>query len=192
MLRYEAVNDDVLDLFGELKMKSFPELRNAKISLLFDQKKRAKGGRLELACIKRPNELIRHFTKDEAVSIEGFDYIIILDKVCWESIDDADRTRILRHELRHTYYDIESEANPYRLIDHSISDFYEEVELNRDDPKWRERIGAMTESIYEQMREDAKEQRKRAKNRPRDIHPGQMRVDEVGEKRQYKMDRGKR
>jgi hypothetical protein len=51
----------------------------------------------------------------------------------------------------------------HRLIDHSITDFYEEVDLNKDDPRWRERIATITADIYEQRKEDAK-LRKRGKH----------------------------
>jgi hypothetical protein len=152
-LRYEEVSEKVVDMLKELRVKYFPELRNAKIKALFDLKKRKSGGRLVLARILKTNDLIRHLTKDEVEAIEGYDYIITLDKLCWDSIDDADRTRILRHELRHAFFDIESENDPYKLVTHSISDFYEEVELNKDDPRWRERVGMLVEDIYAQEKE---------------------------------------
>lgn len=152
-LRYEEVSEKVMDMLRELRAKYFPELRNAKIKALFDLKKRKSGGRLVLARILKTNDLIRHLTKDEVEAIEGYDYIITLDKLCWDNIDEADRTRILRHELRHAFFDIESENDPYKLVTHSISDFYEEVELNKDDPRWRERVGMLVEDIYAQEKE---------------------------------------
>ena len=164
-LRYEEVTEEVKKLLGEVQAKHFPELKNAKIITLFDVKKRASGGRVVLGRIMRTNDLLRHLTKDEAVAIEGYDYIITLDKEGWNAIGDADRVRLLRHELRHTYYDIESESNPYRLLDHSITDFYEEVELNKDDPRWRERVATIVEDIYEQKKEDRKQERNKRKKR---------------------------
>ncbi|MGD0230641.1 MAG: putative metallopeptidase [Syntrophorhabdales bacterium] len=165
-LRYEEVTEEVQRMLHEVEAKYFPELRNAKIITLFDVKKRTSGGRVVLGRIMKTNDLLRHLTKDEAVAVEGFDYIITLDKEAWGAITDADRIRVLRHELRHTYYDIESESNPYRLLDHSISDFYEEVELNKDDPRWRERVATVVEDIYEQQKEDRKQERnKRGKRR---------------------------
>ena len=132
-LRYEEVTEEATRLLDEVETKYFPELRNAKIIMLFDLKKRSSGGRVVLGRIMRTNDLLRHLTKDEAEAIEGYDYIITLDKQAWDAIQREDRIRLLRHELRHAYFDIESEANPYRLIDHSITDFYEEVELNKDE-----------------------------------------------------------
>ena len=159
-LRYEEPTEEVKKLLREIQAKHFPELKNAKIITLFDVKKRTSGGRIVLGRIMKTNDLLRHLTKDEAVAMEGYDYIVALDKEGWNAIGDADRVRVLRHELRHAYYDIDSDSNPYRLLDHSITDFYEEVELNKDDPRWRERVAAVVEDIYEQKKEDRKQEAK--------------------------------
>ncbi|MGA3174721.1 MAG: putative metallopeptidase [Syntrophorhabdales bacterium] len=164
-LRYEEVTEDVNRMLGEVESKYFPELKNAKIITLFDLKKRMSGGRVVLGRIMRTNDLLRHLTKDEAVAVEGYDYIITLDKRGWNAIGEEDRVRLLRHELRHTYYDIESDSNPYRLVDHSISDFYEEVELNKDDPRWRERVATVLGDIYEQEKEDRKQEQNKKKRK---------------------------
>jgi hypothetical protein len=34
------------------------------------------------------------------------------------------------------------------------------VELNKDDPRWRERVAAIVEDIYEQKKEDRKQETK--------------------------------
>jgi len=162
-LRYEEATPMVLNMLKELKAKDFKELKNAKIKVLFDLKKRKSGGQIILGRIMKTNDLIRLLTKDEVEIIEGYDYIITLDKKCWDNITDEDRVRILRHELRHTHFDIESENDPYKLISHSISDFYEEVETNQKDPRWRERVGTLTEDIYEQEKEAQTEKRKKKK-----------------------------
>ncbi len=164
-LRYEEVTDDALRLLDEVQTKHFPELRNAKIIMLFDLKKRTSGGRIVLGRIMKTNDLLRHLTKNEAVAVEGYDYIITLDRQSWDAIGQEDKIRVLRHELRHTYYDIESEDNPYRLIDHSITDFYEEVDLNKDDPRWRERVATVVADIYEQIKEDKKQERNKKKKK---------------------------
>jgi len=164
-LRYEEVTEEATRLLDEVETKYFPELRNAKIIMLFDLKKRTSGGRVVLGRIMRTNDLLRHLTKDEAEAIEGYDYIITLDKQAWDAIQHEDRIRLLRHELRHAYFDIESEANPYRLIDHSITDFYEEVELNKDDPRWRERVATVVADIYEQQKEERKQERSKKRKK---------------------------
>jgi len=164
-LRYEEVTEEATKLLDEVLTKHFAELRNAKIIMLFDVKKRTSGGRVVLGRIMKTNDLLRHLTKNEAEAIEGYDYIVTLDKQAWDAIGHEDRVRLLRHELRHTYYDIESEANPYRLLDHSITDFYEEVELNKDDPRWRERVATVVADIYEQQKEDRKQERNKKRKR---------------------------
>jgi len=162
-LRYDEVNDHALALLKEVRSQDFPELVNAKIKVLFDLKKRKSGGMVVLARIIKTNDLMRHLTKDGVDVIEGYDYIITLDKKCWDNITDLDRVKILRHELRHTFFDIESDDNPYKLLNHSISDFYEEVELNKNDPRWRERVATLTEDIYEQEKEARAEKKNKKK-----------------------------
>ncbi len=162
-LRYDEVNNHAIELLKEVRSKDFPELVNAKIKVLFDLKKRKSGGMVVLARIMKTNDLMRHLTRDGADLHDGYDYIITLDRKCWDNITDLDRVKILRHELRHTFFDIESEDNPYKLLNHSVSDFYEEVELNKSDPRWRERVATLTEDIYEQEKEARAE--KKNKNR---------------------------
>ena len=163
-LRYDEVTDHAIELLKEVRSKDFPELVNAKIKVLFDLKKRKSGGQVVLARIIKTNDLIRHLTRDGADYHNGYDYIITIDKKCWDNITDLDRVKILRHEWRHTFFDIESEDNAYNLLNHSLSDFHEEVELNKDDPRWRERVATLTEDVYEQEKE-VRLEKKRNKNR---------------------------
>lgn len=160
-LRYEDVTDTVMEMFRRVKSQYFPELKNAKIKVLFDLKKRKSGGQVVIGRIVKANDLIRHLTKNGNAE-DGYDFIITLDKKCWDHITDEDRVKILRHEMRHTSYDLESEDNPYKLVDHSILDFYEEVEMNQSDPRWRERVAILTEDIYEQEKEARLEKKKKA------------------------------
>ena len=160
-LRYEDVTDTVMEMFRRVKSQYFPELKNAKIKVLFDLKKRKSGGQVVIGRIVKANDLIRHLTKNGNAE-EGYDFIITLDKKCWDHITDEDRVKILRHEMRHTSYDLESEDNPYKLVDHSILDFYEEMEMNQSDPRWRERVAILTEDIYEQEKEARLEKKKKA------------------------------
>jgi len=164
-LRYEEATDEVRRLLDRVIVDHFGGLKNARIAALFDTKKHMAGGQVMLSSIMKPNELLRHFTREDASSEEGYDYIVIIDKKAWEALGETDRTRLLRHELRHTFYDIEAEDNPYKLIDHTVADFYEEIELNQDDPKWRQRASTMVMDMYEQEKEDGKEKRGKRKGR---------------------------
>jgi hypothetical protein len=160
-LRYEEVNDEVAAMVREIKSQYFPELKNAQIKVLFDLKKRKSGGMMILGRIMKTNDLLRHLTIDEAGAVEGYDYIITLDKLCWDNITKTDKERVIRHELRHTVFDLEAESNPYKLQDHTISDFYEEIEYNKDDPRWRERLSTLVNDIYEQEKEERLDKKKK-------------------------------
>jgi hypothetical protein len=75
--------------------------------------------------------------------------------------------------------DIEAD-NPYRLLDHDVSDFYEEQELNRDDPRWKERVASLAETIYEQMKDEAKS---RGRGRKAPAHAGPTPIETYAEER---------
>lgn len=150
MIRYEDCTSDVSDLAREIQAEFFPELRNIKIKFLFDLKKRSSNGRLVLARCQKANDLIKHFTIDEAGGDEGYDYIIYIDKVVWDNIERADRIRLVRHEMRHILIDDEAK-NPIKLCDHDVNDFAEEIELNRDDTRWATRVADLGVQIYEQQ-----------------------------------------
>ena len=118
-IRYDDA-PEVEPLLRRIRFEHFPELVNAKIRVLYDLRKRGSNGSVCLGRIIKANDLIRHLTTDEASRIEGYDYIITLDKVCWDNIGEVDRERIIRHELRHTFFDIESKSDPYKLVAHDI------------------------------------------------------------------------
>jgi len=153
--RFEDVTQDALDLMREVRAEHFPNLRTAKILVLFDLKKRRSNGKMVLGRIQRTNDLLRHLTEDNAD--EGYDYIIYLDKVCWDVVANEDQTKIMRHELRHILHDLESERTPWKLIPHDIEDFAEEIELNRDDINWRSRVVGLTQETYSQREEESRE-----------------------------------
>jgi hypothetical protein len=145
--RFGDVTQDVKDMVRAVRAEHFPELRNAEILVLFDKKKRMSGGALVLGRIQKTNDLIKKLS-DEVVD-EGYDYIMYLDKKMWESSADMDRERVIRHEFRHCFVDLDARGTPYKLIGHTIEDFYEEVELNEDDPRWRVRLAEITYAAYD-------------------------------------------
>ena len=142
MSRFEDVTENVIELFDNVRREFYPELRNAKIKIIFDNKKRKSGGKLVIGRMTKTNDLIRHLSDDE-------DYIMYLDKVAFENVDEKDKIRIIKHELYHCDIDMESSTNPYKIRDHEISTFYDEIEDNKDDPRWVERIITVMESVYE-------------------------------------------
>lgn len=151
-MRFEEVTDNVYDVLRNVRTEYFSELANANILPIFDTKKRVSKGKLVLASIRKVNELQRFLTINESGSLDGFDYILTIDKEAWNIAEDIDKVRIIRHELRHTEVDGSSDK-PYKLRGHSIEDFYSEVELNKDDPRWAERLVASVTSIYDNEEE---------------------------------------
>jgi hypothetical protein len=150
--RYQPVSDEVYEVLQEIRNNVFPELGNAKIMCVFDTKKKERSGKLVLADIKKCGEFEKYLTSDNDTDYEGFDYIIRINQKAWELASPENKTRLIRHELRHTIVDNDAKK-PYKLRGHSIEDFYSEVELNRDDPRWAESLTMQVVSAYEMEKE---------------------------------------
>jgi len=150
-MRFLDGNEDAYEIMRNVREAHFPELAGCRVKIIFDTKKRMTGGKIVLGSIQKPNELTRFFMIDEAGDEEGFDYVVRLDKKCWDLIDLADKKRLMRHELKHTDVDFDA-TTPYKIRGHTIEDFYSEVTLNEDDPRWAERAAQSTIAAYEQER----------------------------------------
>ncbi len=159
MIRFEEVTEDVVRLANEVQTKYFPELVNVKIKYLFDLKQRTSEGKTVLGRCLKPDDLVRHFTVNEAGDEEGYQYVITLDKVAYTNIEDIDRIRILRHEQRHVLYLGDDATQPYKIYPHDIADFIVEIELNAENPRWASRVASLAENIYEQMKEQEKDKK---------------------------------
>jgi Putative phage metallopeptidase len=151
-MRFEDASDTAYEIMMKLREDHFPELSGCRIKIVFDLKKRMSGTKIVLGSIQKPNEIVRFFSIPESGSDEGYDYIMRIDKKAWNLSSDEDKKRLIRHELRHTLVDTDSVTNPYKTRGHTIEDFYSEIRLNEDDPRWAERIGLSTLSAYEQER----------------------------------------
>ena len=155
MIRYEEVDDSVVDLAFSIITEYFPEIADVKIKYLFNNKKSISHRKLVLGKCQKPNELAKHFSIEDAGDTDGYQYVITLDHVAYDSMDDADRIRLLRHELRHVLVDkitnasLETEIK-YRINPHNIEDFVEEIELNADNPDWARKAGRVARKIYKQ------------------------------------------
>ena len=160
-LRFEIADDEVYELLRKV-IAMYPDdqhlqrLYGASFLIFFDLKKRVQNDRIVLGRISKTNDLQRLLTIGESDTGQGFDYIIYLDKIAWgiaEENSQEDRIRLLRHELRHTKVvnNDDDGTTKYLIRDHTITDFYEEVELNQDDPRWGERLAQSTESEYERI-----------------------------------------
>jgi hypothetical protein len=161
MSRFIDVNDEVIEVFLRVLEERFPSLINLKIKIVFDTKRRIKQGDICLASVELTSDKLKYFSKDE-VATEGYDIVVILDMKAWELSDDADRIRIMSHELRHILIDEEK----LKLLPHDISDFRVEQQLNKDNPDWRFRLATLTNDIYEQEKEEAKQKKKGNKEAP--------------------------
>jgi len=146
-MRYEEVSKDVLDLASDIQRQYFSYLVNARIKYLFDTKKVSHGGKLVAAWIKKTNDVLKFITGGD---LEGYNYVVRIDKLLWESIEEKDKIKIIRHELRHTYYDSEAD-DPFKIVGHDIEDFYAEVEIaeKEGDLRWRERISEILHSVWD-------------------------------------------
>ena len=151
-MKYEDVPEAVYEMYEKLKNNYFPQLANAKILLLITKKKMMKRGNIVLGKIVKPSDLVKYLSRNEAPE-DGYDYIILLDSRLIRHCEESDIERVLRHELRHTFFDSESK-NPYKMIDHDFSDFYDEVELNKDDPSWAKRVSQTVSLIYHQEKDE--------------------------------------
>jgi hypothetical protein len=152
-MKYDEVPESIEQMLEALKARHFPHLVNAKILLLISKKKMLKRGNIVLGKTVKPNDLVKYLSRNEAPD-DGYDYIILLDHKLIEHCEEADIERVLRHELRHTFFDSDSKA-PYLLVDHDFTDFYDEVELNRDDPGWQKRVSQTVALIYHQEKDDS-------------------------------------
>lgn len=145
-IRYEEADESVVEVFLNTVEKYFSFYQNFKFKLLFDLKRRVVQGKLILASIELPSPKIKFFSRDK-IATEGYDFIIIIDKKAWELANRENRERILRHELRHISVD---DGDTLKIVGHEIEDFYNEIELNKDDPEWRKKLAIVVNDIYEQ------------------------------------------
>jgi hypothetical protein len=151
-MRYDDVPDSIYEMYETLRGKYFPHLANAKILFLINKRKMMKRGNIVLGKIVKPSDLVKYLSRNEAPE-DGYDYIVLFDSKLIQHCEEIDIERVLRHELRHTFFDSDSK-HPYKLVDHDFSDFYDEVELNKDDPAWAKRVSQTVSLIYHQEKDE--------------------------------------
>jgi len=156
MSRFYTADDAVKDVVDELIYKDnrFPNLRAAKIKLIFDSKPKIDklNQTLTFAYIKTTNDVERYLTKS-GETMEGYDYFVFIYDMVWEMSSKADRKRIVSHELQHTFLD---DKGNFKLIRHDIEDFHAEIEHNKEDPMWRQSLGTVAMAKIEQLKEEGK------------------------------------
>lgn len=149
-MRFEESSLEAKKVLQDVRDEYFPDLVNINILMLFDTKKRISGGKVVLGRIQKTNDLLRHLTIEDSRDDEGYDFIIYLDQKIFTNIEKDDKIRLIRHELRHILYDTESEKNPFKIAPHDIEDFKIELELNKDDIDWADRVASLGEALYSQ------------------------------------------
>jgi len=150
--RYLDCSEDLVEVFISVMEQRFPALGYLKFKLVFDTKKRVSKGRLTLASIEVASEKIKYFSKDN-VAVDGYDYVIIVDNKAWELASDADKRRLMSHELRHVFID---ESGRCKTVDHDVQDFAIEIKANEDDPDWGKKLVRLVTDVYEQEKIDNK------------------------------------
>ena len=157
---YEQVDDKTSEKIQAVLDKYFPEFADeVRVTALWDTRTKKKKF---IAKICKSNDMLRFFTADESRADDGYDYVIVFDRFAYrlEGLTDEDRTRIIRHELRHIWYnpDKTKRKQQYKLCKHNCEDFYEEIELNTQEgaPRAMQMIKEVVASAYDEA-EDGEE-----------------------------------
>ncbi|CAN2040145.1 putative phage metallopeptidase domain-containing protein [Candidatus Magnetomoraceae bacterium gMMP-15] len=147
MGRFINIDEGTQAVVKEVIQGDFSHLVQAKIKVLFDTRKRKSIGKYVLGKLQKTNDLLRHLTSVETGDAEGYDYLLYLDERVFESIDRIDKIRLIRHLLQ--YADIDYEADiPYKIRKEEVVTWYDELEFNKEDPRWYERLETIAESLY--------------------------------------------
>lgn len=149
--RYEDCNENLVEVFLSVLEERFPHLGYLKFKLIFDNKKKVSKGNIVLASIALTSDMIKFFTKND-IAVDGYDYVLTVDRKVWDLANDNDKKRLISHELRHVFI---SDKGDCKIIGHEIEDFYEELKLNQDDPEWSRNLAQLVCDVYEQEK-DAK------------------------------------
>ena len=149
MNRYIDCDETFVEMFLQVLEERFPMYGNLKFKLIFDLKKKVNKGKICLGDITLASDKIKYFTKDN-VALDGYDYVIILDRKAWELASKEDKKRIISHELRHVFVD---DNGKLKILPHDISDFVAEQKLNQDAPDWGLKLATLVNDIYEQEKE---------------------------------------
>jgi hypothetical protein len=157
MHRYEEADNNLTEVFLDVVEKVFPQYQHFRFKLLYDLKKRVSQGKITLASIELPNPKVKFFSRDK-IAVDGYDYLVIVDKKAWELSSEAVKPRLIRHEMRHVFV---SEDGSPKIVGHEIEDFYAEIELNKDAPEWRRNLSMLVSDIYDQEKIMLKEGKKK-------------------------------
>ena len=154
MGKYYEADESIKNLVDDLVDNRFRNLAAATIKVIMYSKPKIDKlrGAMVFASIKPANQVERYLSKN-GYNLDGVDYLIFVNDLVWELANLTDRKRILSHELRHAFID---DKGNYKVVNHDIEDFFDEVTLNKDDPMWGQALSTIAMAKYEQMKADAK------------------------------------
>jgi len=148
MSKFEEVPENIINIMNDEIKNDFPTIANARIKVLYNMKKKINQGKLVLGQIVKTNPILNYLTSSNENSDDGYNYIMFLDGNVFPVLEIKDQKRLIRHELNHIFIDLDAK-NPYKIVGHEINDFFKEIEYNKDEPKWLERVSAIAEQIYD-------------------------------------------
>ena len=160
--RFEPAPSNVSKQVADVLNDAFPHLIGCVMDVVFDMKQRKVDGGFLLGRMAKATGLIKYYSEDN-MNPQGVDYIMFLDGKTFVALDEDIQIALIRHELQHCLYDPDSENDPYKLRGHEVTDFYEEIEFNKGNPRWAETAGIVCEAIHDKEKEDAKAAKKEAK-----------------------------
>ena len=148
--RFENAPIQVVEQVNNIisKYSEFKHLLDANIIILMDLKKRVSGGKIVLGRAKKANDIEKCIYTDPDGVTQSIDFILSFDKNVFDVIDENDRERVIRHELSHCSV---NEKGNFIVVPHEITDFYSEIEFNRTDPQWLDRVSTIADSIYDEQ-----------------------------------------
>ena len=147
MSNFEEVEESVVTMMDNIIKDVFPTILNARIKVLYYMKKKKSKGAVVFGQMVKATPILRYLTSSDAGD-DGYNYFMFLDGNVFPALDTPDQKRIIRHELNHIFIDLDAK-DPYKVVGHEIEDFYREIEYNKDDSRWLERVATVAESVYD-------------------------------------------
>lgn len=126
---YKA-GDEIVPYVEKSIEKWFSSYDMELIKPFFYYKKKSKSGRTILAYIRKASEFEQLLLNNIATQ-----YLLFVDGNVWPELGEEDRTRLIRHELRHIFIDYDKDGEPkYQMADHNLIDFREDYEIEQGKP----------------------------------------------------------
>ena len=163
------VDEKTLELFNEIKTEHFMDLRDAEFQVIFRTKRKGNDDNLVVAEICKLNNIAKFLSTQIPEVDDCLNYIIVIDKNVWNCLEDEDKFRVLFHELCHCDVQFKDDGTiNYGLRDYTIKSFFEAVSMEQregGDPKWKDRVSMVGVSIYDEIKEREKAEKKKNKTK---------------------------